>query len=434
MQTAFQPPSIDMPARFSFADPSQADTSAYDRWWERFNDVQLNAFIDDVLLHNNDLAAAAIKVRRAQLTAGIASANQMPSLAGNIGPSYTRKLSGDHSGVRSASTQLSVDYEIDLWRHLSSLNDAAQWEARATAQDLESARLSLIATTAGLYWNALFLRQSLSNAHDSIVYAEKTLALVQVQYDAGEVGKLELLEAQQNLAGQRAGEMQLQQQNIENDHALALLFDGPPRALRDLPARLPVDPLPALAADVPAKVLARRPDLRAAELRLRSTLANADAVRASFYPGFSLTGSTGTSSTSLLTVLSNPSATIGLSLSMPFLNWTRMKLSNQVSQTDYDIAAVNFRQSLYVALSEVENILAARLSNAREARLRKENLRSAQAAERLYEIRYRAGAVPLKDFLAAQNMRRSAEIQLAENQKNSLNNMMSLYKALGGAD
>lgn len=432
-RTIYERPAMTIPAQFSYAETALSPAIADDRWWDRFGDSQLSELIDEALQRNNDLAAAAIKVRRAQLTAGIASENRLPQLSGSIDNAANRALDGSGNGTRSTSTQLSVRYEIDLWQRLSSLEDAARWEAHATQQDMESARLSLIATTASLYWNALFLHQSIQNARDSIAYAEKTLTLVQVQYDAGEVSGLELLEARQNLAGQRAAEIQLQQQNTVNDHALALLFDGPPRAWRDLPAQLPIGSLPELASYLPAAVLARRPDLRAAEHRLRATLANGDAVRANLYPAFSLTGSLGTSSANLMKLFSQSTGGIALNIALPFLNWPTMRLNSQIAQVDYDIAVVNFRQSLYSALSEVENALAARTRNALEASLRKENLEAAQRAERLYEIRYRAGAVPLRDFLNAQNMRRSAEIQLAQNQKQSLDTMMTLYKALGGA-
>jgi outer membrane protein TolC len=133
--------------------------------------------------------------------------------------------------------------------------------------------------------------------------------------------------------------------------------------------RLPEGALPAIKAGLPASLLGRRPDLRAAELRLREYLANVDASRASFYPTFTLTGSLGSSSISLEQVLKNPIATLGAGLTLPFLQWNTARLTVAVSQTSYEEAVVNFRQTLYTALSEVENSLAAvrKLSGGRPA-------------------------------------------------------------------
>ncbi|REN20268.1 TolC family protein, partial [Mycobacterium tuberculosis] len=104
---------------------------------------------------------------------------------------------------------------------------------------------------------------------------------------------------------------QLLQQRVEARNALAIVFDQPPEQMAAEPAQLPDIALPAIDAGVPASLLGRRPDLRAAEQRLRSALANVDATRTGFYPALSLTGSLGTSSTALGELLKNPVGTLG---------------------------------------------------------------------------------------------------------------------------
>jgi NodT family efflux transporter outer membrane factor (OMF) lipoprotein len=435
-----------IPAQFAYADIGAASPSTAERgglWWRAFGDPELDRLIELALQRNNDLAAATIKVRRAQLGAGIAADNLLPQFGagGNLG--YNRNLRGARDSSRSNSVSASVSYELDLWGRLGSLNDVAKWEALATAEDRESTALTLIGTTAGLYWQATYLNQVTALGEQSIAYAERTLALVQVQYQAGAVSLLELMEARQNVASQRASQTQLRQQQVENTNALAILFDGAPEAatldttannVRNLPQRLPDYALPAVAPDVPATVLARRPDLRAAERRLRGALANVDATRASYYPQFTLTGSVGGSSNSLHNVLQNPVASLGLGLVLPFLNWDQTQLNIKVSQADYEFAVVNFRQSLYSALSDVENALSAREQYSQQAALLMQRLDAARQAERLYAIRYRAGSVALNVFLDAQEKRRNAEIAVADNRLNALNNRMTLYRVLGGGD
>jgi NodT family efflux transporter outer membrane factor (OMF) lipoprotein len=442
-----------IPAQFAYGPAGAAGVDANDHgglWWRAFDDPQLDDLIDLALRRNNDLAGATIKVRRAQLSAGIAADNLWPqfSAGGNVG--YDRNLRGARDSSRSSSVSASVSYELDLWGRLGSLNDAAKWEALATEEDRESTALSLIGTTAGLYWQGAYLNQVIALGEQSIAYAERTLALVQVQYQAGAVSLLELMEARQNVATQRAGQTQLRQQQVENANALAILFDGAPEAMHpanapsapsaiagiagDLPQHLPDYTLPAVAPDLPVTVLARRPDLRAAERRLRGALANVDATRAAYYPQFTLTGAVGGSSNSLHNVLQNPVASLGLGLVLPFLNWDQTRLNIKVSQADYAFAVVNFRQSLYSALSDVENALSAREQYTQQAALLTQRLEAARQAERLYEIRYRAGSVALSVFLDAQEKRRSAEIAAADNRLNALNNRMTLFRVLGGGD
>ena len=439
LHAPYRTPAADIPAQFTHAASTSASAAAIDGglWWRQFGDPQLDSLIDEALRRNNDLAAAAIKVRRAQLMAGIAADNKLPQPSVRADTGYKHNLRGDPRRAHTNSINATVSYELDLWGRLGSLEDVAKWEALATAEDLESAALTLIGTTAGLYWQAAYLNQRIASGEQSIAYAEKTLALVQVQYRAGAVSSLEWLEARQNVAAQRAGQTLLLRQQVENDNALAILFDGPPGAMRDehaAPMRLPGYALPAPAAGVPAEVLARRPDLRAAEQRLRGTLVNIDATRAAYYPTFTLTGSAGGSSDRLRDVLQNPAASLGLGLVLPFVQWNRMQLDIKVAQADYEIAVAGFRQSLYNALSEVENALSAREQYAQQAVLLEQRLDAANRVERLYETRYRAGAVALNVFLDAQEKRRAAEIDAADNRVNALNNQMTLYRALGGSD
>ncbi|MDB5991936.1 MAG: transporter [Herbaspirillum sp.] len=448
MHTPYRAPAAAIPAHFTQAvqsasaspAPAPADYRIDRLWWQRFGDPQLDHLIEQALRRNNDLAAATIKVRRAQLSAGIAAGNLLPALSAGAGTEYSRDLRGDRDSNRSYSVNAAVSYELDLWGRIGSLNDVAQWEALATEEDRESTALTLIGTTAALYWQAAYLNQRMALGEQSIAYAEKTLALVQVQYGAGAVSLLELMEARQNVAAQRAGQTQLRQQQVENDNALAILFDGPPESMQTgipaMPQRLPdyALALPAPLAGVPAAVLARRPDLRAAERRLRATLANADAIRASYYPQFILTGAVNGGSDSLHNIVQNPIASLGLGLVLPFLQWSQMQRNNKIAQADYALAVVNFRQSLYSALRDVENALSARQQYALQALQLQQSLAAALQAERLYEIRYRAGSVALRAFLDAQERRRNAEIAAADNRINALNNQMSLYRVLGGDD
>lgn len=432
VRTPYTPPVTQAPAAW-LQGGTQAEVNAR-RWWQAFGDDTLSGLIDEALRKNNDLAAATIKVRRAQLQAGLASDAFVPTLGATLGSSASKQLDGTRQTTRSSQNTVTLSYEVDLWGRLGANYDVNRWEALATAQDRDSTALSLIGTTANLYWTGAYLNQRIRTSLESIAYAQKTLELVRTQYQAGAVSSLEVLEAQQNLITQQSSHTELLQQQVENDNALAILFDSPPGKSIALPALLPQQALPPLAAGLPAELLARRPDLRAAELRLRESLASVDLARTNYYPQLTLTGTLGTSSDALLRLLQNPVGSLAGQLTLPFLQHTEMKLKVGIAQADYDKAVVDFRQSLYAALGDVENALSARRQYATQQALLQRNLEAAQAAERLYELRYRAGSVTLQSWLDQQDKRRSAEVSLAQVRLNQLKNQMTLYQALGGDD
>lgn len=423
-------PAVAMPA--NWAAPVAADApAATGDWWRSFGDPQLDALIDDALRANNDLAIAAIRVYRAQLQAGLVDTNLTPNVTLGANGAVSRTLD-THQMSRSSGVNGSLSYELDLWGRLAALRDAARWEADATAADLEAARLSLIGTTAALYWQIGYLNRQIALGDANIAYAERTLALVRSRHTAGAVSGLDLAQAEQSLAAQRAAQTQLIQQRTENRHALAILFDRPPQQRAAELAALPDAAPPDVAAGLPASLLGRRPDLRAAEFRLRESLAQVDATRTSFYPTFTLTGSAGTTSTSLERVLTNPVGTLGLGLALPFIQWNTMQLQIRVSKSQYEEAVVGFRQRLYTALAEVENALSARVQLEREAEQRALSLAQAQRAERLAAARFAAGATAVQPWLDQQQVLRSAQSADELTRLNRLNNQMKLYRALGG--
>jgi len=400
-------------------------------WWKSFNDPLLDQLIDRALRSNNDLAVATIKVRRAQLQAGLANTNLTPSLAVTAGSSLSQDLTSKNTTQNHTVTgQLS--YELDLWGRLASIRDAARWEAKATEQDRRSTALALIGTVATAYWQVAWLNQRISLAEASIAAAEKTVQLVQIKYQAGAVSGIDLVQAEQTVASQQATLVQLLQQRIEARNALAILFDQAPQQHLAEQQRLPETTLPGIKAGLPVELLGRRPDLRAAELRLREYLANVDASRASFYPTFTLTGSLASSSISLEQVLKNPIATLGAGLTLPFLQWNTARLTVAVSQTSYEEAVVNFRQTLYTALGEVENSLAAVRSYQEEGLHLERALQLAQQAEQRAAVRYQAGATGVQAWLDEQERCRTAEILVLQNRLNRLKARMTLHQALGG--
>lgn len=422
-------PDVKVPEAWQQGDAARQ--AALAPWWQGLQDPVLTQLIQDALARNNNLAQAAIKVRRAQLVAGQAASDQLPSLSVKGSSTASRQLDGGPT-TRLSTVTAGASWEVDLWGRLASLRSAADWEAQATEQDRQAAAMSLVGTVANLYWQVAYLNQRVEASQQSIDYARQTLKLVEAQYKVGATSGLEVAQATQALAAQEASHTQWLQQRVQARNALAILFDAPPSVATKETLRLPEGALPDVQPGAPASLLARRPDLQAAELRLRKSLASVDATRASFYPTLSLTGSVGGSSTALSNVLSDPVGTLGAGLVLPFVQWRDMQRSVDISQADYEVAVLGYRQSWYQALSDVENALSARVQYENQGVQLALAVKAARDGERLSEARYRAGAVPLKTWLDAQEARRQAENNLAANRLNRLNALVTLYQSAGG--
>jgi NodT family efflux transporter outer membrane factor (OMF) lipoprotein len=448
LESKYAAPEVTVPLNWQTATSASAyPTPAIDRWWTEFHDPALDALVASALVRNNDLAVATLKVRRAQLGAGLAANEFLPVLGATGSASREERLNppktkqNEEGGATSEKTSRvtnsysvtgSVSWELDLWGRVARESDAKSWEAKATAEDRDGTALSLVGTVVDLYWQLAYLHERLALSDESIDYAARTLALVKVQHGAGSASMLEELEAEQSLAAQLANRTQLVQQQTEARNALAILFDSPPGTAQAAPQAMPRTALPEVSAGLPAQVLGRRPDLKAAEMRLRRTLAEADATKARYLPTLSLTGSLGSSSVALTDLLKNPIGTLGAGITLPFLNVNAMLLNIKVSKVEYETAVVSYRQTLYAAFNDVENALSARRQYAEQGDRLAQSLAAARATERIYETRYRAGAVALRPWLDAQQQRRNTEEALAENRYNRLLNHTRLCLVLGG--
>jgi NodT family efflux transporter outer membrane factor (OMF) lipoprotein len=422
--THYDTPQAPMTAQFAHAGPGTDAASQSADWWTAFGDPTLNTLVANVLAHNNDLAAAALRVQQAQLQAGLTRLDQFPSANGG--------LSASTSDSTRFLASLGVSYEVDLWGRLAANSRAANWEAQATEEDRQAAKLALIGTTAELYWRIAYTHQQIVAGDQNLASAIKVRDLVTIQHDAGAVSGVEVAEADQSVNSQRASLSGLQQQLVEYRSAVTVLLGGTPWPETSEPQSLPDIPLPEVRAGVPAELLSRRPDLRAAELRLRETLADVDIAKTAFYPGLSLTASGGASSSELGSLFNNPTGSIGAALSLPFLDFPRLSRNVEISQKSYDIAVLNFKTTLLQALADTDNALSNRTQLAEQGASQAASLGAARKAEALYAIRYRTGSVALRIWLDAQQSLRQSQLSYDNNRLSQLINQSTLYQALGG--
>ncbi|WP_417760181.1 efflux transporter outer membrane subunit [Shewanella sp.] len=430
-RSEFTEPQVTIPA--SWQQTQVAGQVNMDPWWTSFDNPELNQLIEQVLANNNDLALATLTLRRARLQAGITDDQYWPQLSANTGVNKSKPLDGGDSST-SYNAAVSVSYEVDLWGRVSADVDQARWSAMASQQDRESTAQTLVATTASLYWQIGYLKQRLQLSQNSIDYAKQTLTLTQQQYATGAVSQLNVLEAQRSLAGQEASHSELVQQLVEAQNAMAILFDRPPEQFPVSIDKLPEGKVPQINAGVPADLLVRRPDIKAALYQLKASLAAKDATFTQYFPALTLTGSVGDSSSQLKDLLRNPIGTLGAGLTLPFLQWRQMSLNNDIADIDYQSATINYRQALYQAFEDVDNAISARQQYAYQGEKLQLQYDSAVAAEKIYASQYRNGAVSIQDWLNAQETMRNAEASLLQNRLNQLTAQSTLYQALGGRD
>ena len=403
-RTTYEAPQVALPAQFEHAQPSAAAPAP--GMVARLRRSAPGCMDRHGLARNPDLATAGIRVRRAASAGAAGGPRLLPQPGGTLSTGASRPLSGSpRSTLETSSATLSVGWELDLFDRLGAQRDAAVFEAQASEQDRQAVALSLAATTASLYWQLALANERLEFARQSLEYTRRTGELVEAQYRSGAVSSLERREARQALAEQQALLSQYTQARAELRQALNELLLGAeapggepqacPRA-RCLP--LPQDCPPNCWAAAPTCAPPNCGCAPPGQQRCghRALLPHAVADR-----------QPGGSSNSLLDLLANPVAALGASMTLPFLNVGEMRLSTAIARNQHEEAVVNFRKSLYAALAETEKALSARTELASQEQAQQRVTQESAEITRLYEARYRAGQVPLRTWLDAQERSRN---------------------------
>ncbi|HHQ4306266.1 TPA: efflux transporter outer membrane subunit [Serratia fonticola] len=428
----YQRPMLSVPAEWRVQETGSGYLQHTDHWWDNFEDPQLSVLIGRALTSNNDLAIAGLQLQQARLAVGLKNTNLTPTATASGGVSNSKNLRQNTNSTESYNSGLELSYEVDLWGKLARTREQAQWQAEAKEQDRQNTALTLIGNTAQYYWQIANLNQQIKQQQAGLEIGQQTLAMVQSRYDAGAAGQLDLQQAQQSLINRENTYRTLQQQREENRNALAILFNRSPtdrqaeRRSLDIIQEVPV------ASALPVEVIARRPDVQAAEKSLRAALAGSDVERLNFYPTLSLSASLNAGSTIFQQWFSNPSRSLGSSVALPFLNWNTVQLTIEIADLDVKQAAIAFRSQVYNALADVDNAMSQRLSYQQQKINQQRNLRLGQQRLALANSQYQAGAVSLQTLLDAEDALLTIESNLSDLQYNYLNATMKLWLALGG--
>ncbi|STB68623.1 cation efflux system protein [Citrobacter freundii] len=429
----YQRPTLSLPTQWKQTDSLDGGQDV-ENWWQRFNDPRLSRVIVQVLESNNDLALAAITLQKARVAAGLTATNISPDVSVDSSASNSKSVRQGSEAQENYRSSISIGYELDLWGKLMHAREQSQWEAMAGAQDYEATILSTIGTTAQLYWSIALYNQQIRNQREGLVISEQTVQQVESWFRAGKVGQLDVLQAQQALLSRQNQLRELKQQRDNARNALALLLNRPSEQHTDEAIFLDVNQNVPVMQSTPLQVISRRPDIRAAESRLRAALAGYDASRLRFYPSLSLNSSLEAGSQLFSQWFRDPIRTVGSSLTLPFIQWNTTQLTIQQADLHIKEAAITFRSTSYAALAEVDNAMEKRLSADEQRSRLRQSIVLSQKRHVLTESRYRAGAVDFQTLLNAQDDVLTLENNLAQTQYDYLYATLQLWLALGGGE
>jgi multidrug efflux system outer membrane protein len=423
-------PAEDLPRLYALYDPGTAGPA---RWWEAFEDPELNALVEEGLAGNLTLAQSWARLEQARALSVQAGAELYPAVDGAAGAGTTRQDDGDRSwDTRGFSLGLASRYEADLWGRLRAGRQAARLETDATRDDLDAAAMSLAAETTLQWTEIISQRMQLRLLEQQAALNRTYLDLVLLRFRKALASSLDVYQQRQLLEQVRAEIPLVEAQEQRARHALALLLGYPPRAplaisREDLP---PPAGLPAMG--LPADLLAARPDVRAAGLRLQAADWQVASARANRLPRLSLSAEAQTDAERVADLFDNWIANLAANLTAPLLDGGRRAAEVDRTRALTDERLARYRETVLTAVREVEDALVTEnRQRAHIAGLQRE-IEVGRLALREARERYRKGLndyLPvLTQLLAVQRRERD----LIQQRAALVAARVELHRALGG--
>ena len=415
-----------------------------DHWWSRFNDPVLDQLILKADMCNTSVAVALSNVRLAQANLGVTESELWPNIAAGAG---YKRVQQNFSQIAATGIDLAPydaysyglslpAWEIDLWGRIARSIESSTADMRASVDDLRSAMTSIRAQVATSYVGLRTLQARLDVLDASIANLQSIVDLSAQKYASGTVTALDFNQAQSNLDLQSAEIPQLRSSMASTIGQLATLCGTTSKEMTALLGEqraVPMGP-DSIPVGVPASLLERRADLRAASENYAAAVATIGAAEAQNYPALTLAGDFSISATSLsgLGDWSNKAYSFGPSLSLPLFNGWRISSQINAAKANTELKFNVWRGVLIRAIGEVETSIAT-LAFARDSdrRLTKA-VASSTDTYRLAKLQYDSGTTQLENLLDAQNNMLAAEDSLAQSRGLVAQGIVELYKSLGG--
>lgn len=417
-------PAISPAATYGAAAGGAKTVNAQVQWWRGFNDATLNHLVETGLAQSLTVAQAVERVVAARESAVSAGLNDLPS-----GTTLAQgTVSGTSAGSvqSSASANISLSWEIDLFGGLAKRREAAGASLDAAIEEANGARLALIGEIARNYLQARGYQDRLHIARTTLDGQNRILSVTRQQNEAGLTSNLDLAQLQGDVSTTAASIPSLEILLSASVHRLGVLLGQEPKSLQGLFSDASQIPriTASISPGVPAELMRDRPDIRQAERLLAAATADIGVAEADLYPSLSLAGN--------LSVASASVWSLGPSLSLPIFNRGQFKQTVLIEESQARQAYLSYRQTVLEAVEEVENALVG-LSKQQTRRTQLANSYSSYSqATQLAEERYAVGDTTLLTLLTAQRSLYSARDALAQSTVDVGLQYIALSLALGG--
>ncbi len=402
-------------------------------WWKEYQNKELNQIVEQALKNNSDLKKAAINVNKALYQANLVGADLVPSFSADLGSSASKNIKTGTSSTIKHSASVSVSYELDLWQKLSNAASAKEWEYKATIEDLEATKLSLINNVVDTYFNIVYLKDVISVVNEKIENYKQINTIMKNKYEYGVINQLEQIQSEQYLINLENTLLSYENEKKEQEQNLRNLLNLKPEenieiktdnilSFKDIGVDL----------DVPVSVIANRPDVKAYEYRLTSAFKDAKATQNSIYPSISLQSSLSSSGDKINNALNVPVGLASINISLPFLNWNTIKWNIKTDEASYESAKLDFENSIVTSLNEIEGYYNSYKTANSSFNIQDKNFKYQAEIQQHYKNKYENGNVELKNWLEALIDEKDTELNLLKAKFEMIQAENKIFQAIGG--
>jgi multidrug efflux system outer membrane protein len=443
----YQRPQVKAPETFrgaSAAVPADAAGSIADmKWFEVFQDPQLQQLVRTALAENYDLREAAARVEAARASLGVTRADQFPTVGATADLTTLKFSSGGQFPLpagfsterRYGSVALNLlSFEVDMFGRLRRATEAGRANLVASEAARKAVTTTLVGDVANAYLNLLELDSELEIARRTLSSREDSLRLIRLRQEGGLSTRLDLRQAEQLVytAKQTIPNTEKLVEQTENQISLLLGKNPGPitrgRLLKE--QELPV----SVPAGLPSNLLERRPDIVVAEQNLISANAMIGVARAAYFPRITLTGYLGTQSSALNSLFTGPTRTWQFvpQVSQPIFNAGRNRSNVRLAKAQQQVALVQYERAIQTAFREVSDSLIAYRKVKEVLEQQELLLTTLKDRSDLAYVRYKGGVDTLFSALDADRDLFAAELAVAQTRRDEIQSLVQLYKALGG--
>lgn len=430
-------PEMPVPAEFR-GEGVAGGTMADLPWQQVLKDDKLQQLLDDVFASNRSLEAMMHNVESARRYITVARAPMFPWLGylaqGSQGASSPATVATADEHRIPGAGGLSASWELDLWGKTRKGVESAEAQALAAEEGLNNLRLSLMKQVATGYLRLIMLDEQLKIAHDAVASYRDSLKLFEAQLEGGVANRLQTASAQAALSAAEAQIPNLQMQITELENTLSTLAGRMPGPIARGGNMMAFANASNVAAGIPADVMARRPDIRAAEQKLRSANAQIGVAIASYFPSISLTGLAGIATPDLRHGFSRSEDGwgIGANLTGPLFQAGQLRANEQMKRDAFLAAKADYEQTVYAAMAEISTTLTHRAKLRDIMKKQEQAVAAYQESVKLSKDRYAQGLANYYEVLTAQQGLFPAQTQLAAYRYQYAACVPTLYTQLGG--